>query len=212
MRSILLAACLALVLPGLPGTVHGQQWNRFRGPNGSGISEVTTIPVRWGEDDYNWTIQLPGSGHSSPVSWDKRLFVTSADPLAGERYLLCIQSDDGSVLWTRVFPFDEFKRNKRNSFASHTPAVDANHVYTIWQSTQGSVLVAMDHDGKQVWEFKLGGFSGGHGPATSPIVHDNLVIICNDQEGKNGKSFLVALDALLPSPAPLIWRKLIILK
>ena len=84
MRSTLLATCLAVFLPGLVGTVDGQQWNRFRGPNGSGISEATTVPVRWDEKDYNWTIQLPGSGHSSPVSWDNRLFVTSADLLVGE--------------------------------------------------------------------------------------------------------------------------------
>ena len=203
MRSILLASCLALVLAGLTDTVVGQQWNRFRGPNGSGISEATSVPIRWSEKDYNWTVQLPGSGLSSPVSWDGLLFVTSADMLAGERYLLCIQSDNGTVIWKKVFPFDEYKRNKRNSFASHTPAVDAKQVYTIWQSTRGSVLVAMDHDGEKTWEFELGGFSGGHGPATSPIVHDDLVIISNDQEGKNGESFLVAVDAESGKPR---WR------
>jgi len=192
-------ACCQLVLFGLTGTVDGQQWNRFRGPNGSGVSETTTIPVRWSDTDYNWITLLPGRGHSSPVSWDKRIFVTSADPAADQRYLLCIDSNDGSVLWKKTYPLHTFKRNKRNSFASHTPAVDAKHVYTIWQSSSNSRLVALDHDGGQVWEYPLGNYTGGHGPGISPIVHEDLVIICNDQE-KGGNSFLVALDVASGKP------------
>jgi len=194
MRQIIFTSCCQLLLLGFIGSVDGQQWNRFRGPNGSGVSEATTVPVRWVQDDYNWTIPLPGKGHSSPVSWDRKLFVTSADLAAGERYLLCIDATDGAVLWKKSFPLREYKSNKRNGFASHTPAVDASHVYTIWQATGGSLLVALDHDGKQAWQYELGGYAGGHGPAISPIVHDDLVILANDQD-KNGESFLIALDA-----------------
>ena len=46
-----------------------QEWTRFRGPNGSGISDATTVPVKWTEKDFNWTADLPGQGHSSPVVW-----------------------------------------------------------------------------------------------------------------------------------------------
>ena len=194
MRRMIFAGCCQLLLLGFSGSVDGQQWNRFRGPNGSGISEATTVPVRWAESDYNWTIPLPGSGRSSPVSWDNKLFVTSADLAAAERYLLCIDTADGSVRWKKSFPLRAYKSNKRNGFASHTPAVDANHVYTVWQASGGSLLVALDHDGKQVWNYELGGFAGGHGPAISPIVHDDLVVLSNDQD-KNGESFLIALDA-----------------
>src|SRR4051794_31456941 len=56
-----------------------QEWTRFRGPNGSGVSTATTVPVRWTEKDHNWKAALPGVGHSSPVLWGERLFVTSAD-------------------------------------------------------------------------------------------------------------------------------------
>jgi len=194
MRPLILTSCCHLLLLWLIGSVDGQQWNRFRGPNGSGVSEAATVPVQWTESDYNWTLPLPGEGRSSPVSWDKKLFVTSADLARGERYLLCIHADDGEVLWKRSFPLSQFKSNKRNGFASHTPAVNASHVFTIWQSTGGSLLVALDHDGQKVWEYELGGYAGGHGPATSPIVHENLVIVANDQD-KKGQSFLIALDA-----------------
>ena len=105
MRQIIFTSCCQLLLLGFIGSVDGQQWNRFRGPNGTGLSEATTVPVRWVESDYNWTISLPGKGHSSPVSWDKKLFVTCADLAAGARYLLCIDTADGSVLWKKSFPF-----------------------------------------------------------------------------------------------------------
>ena len=63
-----------------PARADEAPWNRFRGPNGSGISDAKTVPARWTDKDYNWTIDLPGPGHSSPVAWDQRIFVTCGDP------------------------------------------------------------------------------------------------------------------------------------
>ena len=51
----------------LTSVAQGQEWTRFRGPNGQGISQAETIPVKWTEKDYNWKVRLPGVGHSSPV-------------------------------------------------------------------------------------------------------------------------------------------------
>src|SRR5262249_14397507 len=69
-------------------TGSAQEWTRFRGPNGSGVSAATTIPVRWTEKDYNWKVKLPGVGHSSPVLWGERIFVTSGDEQSGKRLVL----------------------------------------------------------------------------------------------------------------------------
>ena len=69
-------ACLLLVC----STAGAQEWTRFRGLNGAGQSDATTIPAAWTEDDYNWKVELPGIGHSSPVLWGKKIFLTSADP------------------------------------------------------------------------------------------------------------------------------------
>ncbi len=46
-----------------------QEWTRFRGPNGSGENEATTIPAEFSDKDFNWKIELPGKGNSSPVVW-----------------------------------------------------------------------------------------------------------------------------------------------
>jgi len=81
-RLITLAAIL--VLASTAGAAEGE-WTRFRGPNGSGISESAMVPAKWTERDYNWKVKLPGSSHSSPVVWGERIFVTSGDPEPAEK-------------------------------------------------------------------------------------------------------------------------------
>jgi hypothetical protein len=60
-----------------------------------------TVPDKWTERDYNWRVKLPGIGHSSPVVWGDRVFVTSGDPATAKRFILCLGSADGSVRWQR---------------------------------------------------------------------------------------------------------------
>ena len=62
------------------GAEGENEWTRFRGPNGSGISGAQTIPIKWTAKEYNWTMKLPGDGSSSPVVWQDKLFVTCNDP------------------------------------------------------------------------------------------------------------------------------------
>ena len=170
---------------------EASEWPRFRGPNGSGVSDAVTVPVEWSEDDYNWSAQLPGRGHSSPVVWGHRLFVTSADDKAAVRWLSCVDVRDGSEVWKHEFPFETHKKHKNNSYASSTPAVDEDHVYVLWHSKVASPLVAFDHDGTKAWEIDLGPYLHGQGGATSPIVYEDLVVVANDH---SAGSYLIALD------------------
>ena len=183
-----------------------QEWTRFRGPNGSGQSEAK-IPAQWSEKDFNWKIELPGSGHSSPVLWGDKIFLTSADSKAAERYVLCVSATDGHVIWRKSFPYPNYHIHDQNSFATSSPAVDADRVYVAWATPQQFVLYAFSHAGEEVWHHDFGPFNSQHGFASSPIVYDDLVIIGDEQDGPNpegggnpdtagydGKSFLWALD------------------
>lgn len=172
-------------------SAFGQEWPRFRGPNGSGVSLATTVPVRWTDEDYNWKVTLPGVGHSSPVLWGEKLFVTSGDDETGKRIVLCIDANTGRQLWSREFPSTRHGKHKLNSFASATPAVDSRHVYTCWGTPEEFVVLALDHSGREVWRADLGSFKGGHGFGVSPIVHDDLLVVPNEHEGD---SSLFALD------------------
>lgn len=170
-----------------------QEWTRFRGPNGTGISYAKTIPTQWTEKDFNWKIELPGLGHSSPVVWGERIFVTGAEPDgAGGIHVLGINAANGSKLWQRDFPLPPFPKHKFNSFASASPAVDAERVYVAWCTPERYTLMAFDHNGKTVWERDLGPFISQHGCGTSPILYEDRIILANEQDGA---SFLIAVDA-----------------
>jgi len=182
-----------LVLLTVASLGSAQEWTRFRGPNGMGISHCKTIPTKWTEKDFQWKIELPGKGHSSPVVWGERVFITSAEPVApGEFHALCFNAVNGSKLWQRNFPLSPFQKNALNSFASATPAVDAERVYMSWGTPEHFMLAAFDHAGKTVWERDLGTFISQHGPAVSPVLYDGRVILGNEQDGV---SFLIAVDA-----------------
>jgi outer membrane protein assembly factor BamB len=186
----LLAVSAALGLA-LAGKVGGQEWLRFRGPNGSGVSPATTIPIRWTEKDPNWKVKLPGVGHSSPVLWGERIFVTGGEEGTGKRFLVCLKTSDGSRLWTRDFAGERHGKHADNSFASATPVLDEKHVYVSWAGPKEYLVAAVDHDGKEIWRTDLGPYRSGHGFGTSPIVHGDLLIVPSDQDGP---STLFALE------------------
>lgn len=173
--------------------VEAENWNRFRGPNGTGISPAKTIPIEWTKNECNWTVTLAGRGHASPVSWGSRVFVASADEKKKIRILQCLDSSSGKELWRKDIPFEPYRLQKNNSFASSTPTVDADHVYALWHSRVASPLIAYDHSGQKVWEFDLGPYLHGQGGATSPITCGDLVVVANDHRDD---SFLLAVDRL----------------
>lgn len=166
-------------------------WPRFRGPNGSGHAKVDGIPSQWTNAEYAWVADLPGKGHSSPVVVGQKLFVTAADEDSKTRTLVCYDTRDGSEQWRAEEPFKTYKKHKNNSFASSTPAADADHVYQLWHAKDQTSLIAYDHDGSEVWRYELGPYGHGQGGATSPIVVDDCVVIAHDHKAD---SFLLALE------------------
>ena len=176
-----------------------QEWTRFRGPNGTGLSATKGIPTTWTESDYLWKVALPGVGHSSPVIWGDRVFVTSADDESAERMVMCVAAADGKLLWERRYPSSIHKKHLKNSFASATPTVDRDHVYVCWSAPDEYLVRALDHQGQEVWKVDLGSVVTQHSTGVSPIVYDGMLILGNDQDGeqteeKPGLSSYVALD------------------
>ena len=172
-----------------------QEWTRFRGPNGTGVGEAN-IPGEWSEKDYNWRVELPGIGHSCPVLWGDKIFLTSAFEDTCTRIVLCLDAADGKILWRREFTSTVHTKHKMNSFASCTPTVDADRVYVAWTAPEEYTLMALDHDGNDVWQRNLGPCVSQHSGGTSPIIYQDMVILGNEQgdEDANGISFLVAVD------------------
>lgn len=199
-------SCIAALLVGLslvgPG-LAAQEWTRFRGPNGAGIGLAHPLPSKFTEADLNWKVELPGSGHSSPVFWGNQVFVTCTGDTAGGISLVSLDAQTGRQLWKRDFALTPFARHKFNSFASSTPAVDADRVYMAWNEPEHFMLAALTHGGEQVWQRDFGPFVSQHGCGISPVVYKDKVILGNEQDDvkaapehhKSGESFLVAVNA-----------------
>jgi outer membrane protein assembly factor BamB len=165
-------------------------WTRFRGPNGTGVAK-DSLPVKWTPDNFKWKVKLPGVGHGSPVVWGKRVFLLAGNEESADRLPVCVDAGNGRIRWQHKFATKKHRHHRHNTFASTTPAVDGERVYFTWGTPEALSVIAFTHAGEKVWEVDLGPVKGGHGFGASPVVHGDLLLLNNDQDGK---SSLVALD------------------
>jgi len=190
-------------------------WPRFRGPNGGGVTVDPDVPLEWSaEKNLKWSLELPGPGSSSPVTWGDRIFVTAysgygdgksedAKPLDLVRHLLCIDLKTGRTLWTASEPavvaedsFEEFL--PEHGYASSTPATDGERVYCFYGKNG---VFAYDFEGRRIWSAPTGKLSSKMtwGSASSVVLSDKAVIINAGDEARA----LIAFDKLTGKE---LWR------
>ena len=183
--------CLAAAM--LAGRARGEDWPGWRGPRGDGTSHERNIPVRWGgARNVAWSVEVPGTGHASPIVWQDRVFVVSCLEETKERVLLCFDRATGQLVWQRVVlrsPLED--KHQLNSFASSTPATDGQRVYVTFLDRQEMVVAAYDFSGEQAWLVRPGGFSSKHGYCSCPVLFEDKLIVNGDHDGD---AYLVALD------------------
>lgn len=194
-RAMRLRSIIAAVVLGVScvrSTSAGGTWERFRGPEGHGVVEAPEAPVKLDETKARWRVRLPGPGHSSPVVWNDRIFLTCSNDEKKERTVLCLDVQNGNVLWQHAESFVPYHQQPFNSFAASTACVDGERVYVGWVSGGRLEALALDHSGRKVWGRELGTFRATHGAGASPVVVGDVLVIGNDNEGE--ESFLIGLD------------------
>ncbi len=213
---------LAAVWLGLASVAGAQNWPSFRGPNASGVADGQNPPWRWDATrsvNIRWKTAIAGLGHSSPIVWGGRVFVTTAvssDPKSEFRpgledsfepakdvsahswRLYCLDKRTGKILWERTAHTGppKSKRHPTASQANATPATDGKRVVAHFGS-EG--LYTYDFDGKLLWKQDLGTLSAGwyHDPdfewgvGSSPILYQDLVVVQADIQKD---SFIAAYD------------------
>jgi outer membrane protein assembly factor BamB len=195
---------IKIILVLVPLILIAEDWPKFRGPSGQGISQEKNLPVKWGPTEgILWKTILPGEGYSSPIVYDQRVYLTSTADSGTSCLLLCINLNSGDIIWNNViFHQNPGHKEIRNSFASPTPVTDGNYIYVTFND--GSIA-AVSNDGKLVWRNKDYPFYSQHGRAASPILFENLLIIPFDASSKPpdkyigwqdpwDKAFILALD------------------
>ena len=209
------AACLL--------TAGVDDWPGWRGPAGNGISDLKNIPTSWGADrNIAWKTAVPGRGHSSPVVWGNRVFLTTdieGEAVSGAEVpkhrikggpfrhpdstglnhkhtlkVLCFDTASGKQLWERTAYDGQVydEIHKFNTYASPTPVTDGKFVYAYFEA-QG--FYKYDFEGNLIWKISLGKIDTvGLGSGVSPLLFEGKLILLADQdEGDN--SFLVAISA-----------------
>ena len=178
-------------------------WPRWRGPSGQGVVEGTGYVDTWSATtNVRWTAAAPGSGHSSPIVWGDRIFLTTSRDGGRRLSVLSFRRTDGTLLWEADAPDGRIERHHgKNTPASATPTTDGERVYASFGSRG---LLAVDFDGNVVWHRDLDQIDNYHGPAGSPLLYGDTVIVYQDQGASLGPggisrgadgAFVIALDA-----------------
>ena len=188
-RSLVVLATLLVFTPGLSATATAAEgWNQFRGANSSGQAIGSeALPTKIGpETNVVWKTALP-PGHSSPVITADRIFVTA---VRNERLVtIALDRTSGKIVWEAEAPHAKLEQIHRiGSHAQSSPATDGDMVVSFFGSAG---LFAYDRDGKLLWQQKMGPFNNDFGAASSPIIVDDQVILCQDHDTN---SFLLAVD------------------
>ena len=199
------AALLALLLPSV--ALAKTEWNRFRGPNGTGNSETSGLPVTVDANTTLWQVPL-GKGWSSPVLWGNMVVVT-AETAPNKRAVIALSATDGKELWRHEVEFVPHKIHNFNSLASSSAFIDSERIYINWSTGTTIQALALDHSGKQLWEnLHVADYIHEHGTGVSPIVEDGIMIVrsefdwerdgkvyTEDPEQQKWKACIVGLDA-----------------
>jgi len=174
---------------------HGSDWPQFRGPTGLGYTTDNNLPINWNaKSNVNiaWKAELPKSdnAYSSPVVSGDRVFVTCAVNNPTEHHVLCFQKSDGKLLWnTPIEPGPWILKDLRGGYGAPTPCTDGKNVFVVFGS---AVIASLSFDGKVVWRKALEKFNFDVALGSSPILHQNTVILDCDQNNKT--SSFIAFD------------------
>ncbi len=165
-----------------------RNWPGFRGAASAGQGGLRRFPRAWTTEDWTWSVDLPGTGHSSPAVWQGQVYTTSAlvDPADAKqcvRSLTCHDAATGKLLWVQRIPGPVEEFNAQNSLASSSPVVDAEGVYWLWGTRDLLRAEAFSHDGRQRWHADLGAFQTEHGFGGSPGLWRDLLIVPMEQDG-----------------------------
>lgn len=184
-----------------------QQWPRFRGPSGSGVSAYTDIPTTWSVPDnagIMWKTEVPLPGPNSPIVWQDRVFLSGAT--AEEQAVFCFAAASGELVWRHDLPptrpdGKELEVMEATSYAAPTMATDGLRVYAIFATGD---VIALSLQGEEQWHQNLGTPQNHYGHASSLATYNDRLIIQFDQGRKEeGLSRLIALDGATGTP---VWE------
>lgn len=165
-------------------------WPTFRGPRGDGHVLGIELPVQL-DKRVKWKTAIHGRGWSSPVIWGDQVWLTTATEDGKQMFGVCVSLKDGSVIHDLMIhenPEPAFS-HPTNSYASPTPVIEEGRVYLHFGSYGTTCLNTKT--GEQIWQRKDLECDHFRGPASSPIIFNDKLIVAFDGFDRQ---YVVALD------------------
>lgn len=172
-------------------------WLQFRGPNGTGVAEGSTLPAEFGPNkNLVWKTPLPFA-RSSPVVTEDRVFITATE--GAKLSTFALDRKTGRIVWRRdIVRARQMQMYKANDGASPSPVSDGKNVFAFFSELG---LIAYGPGGNELWRIPLGPFNSFYGMAASPVLAGNtLVMVCDHRTN----SFIVAVDS---RTGKVLWNK-----
>ncbi len=185
--------------------VGASDWPWWRGPNRNGVADgAQKPPLKWSEtENVLWKTPIPGRGHGSPIVVGDQIFLATADHKELTQSVLCFNRKTGTLIWHKEIHRGPFPKggNAKSSFASSTLACDGKRVFINFLHDNSIYATALTREGKQLWQTKITDYTLHQGFASSPAVHQNLVIVSADNKGGAG-----ALAGLERATGKIVWK------
>lgn len=182
--SMAAALCLTFSL------AHGN-WPHWRGPAADGTT-TAELPLHWSEEEnVVWKTPIHDLGHSTPVVWGSQVWLTTAKEEGTVFYAVCLDLDTGAILHDiEVFRAEDPQRiNPLNTYATPSAVIEEGRVY-VHYGTFGTACIDTA-SGEILWRRSDLNCDHMQGPASSPILFEDLVIV--HLEGTD-EQFIAALD------------------
>jgi outer membrane protein assembly factor BamB len=191
---------VALFINSNQASSQDKNWTHFRGSNLNGLALSEKIPMKWDDSTIKWKTGIHDNGYSSPVIYNDQIWVTTAKADGKELYAVCTDYKTGEIIYDiKVFTPEEVEgKHSLNTYASPTPCIEKGFVYVHYGSL-GTACINTTN-GSIVWKRTDYKCNHAQGPASSPILYKNLLIL--HYEGTDVR-FIVALDKLSGKQ---IWR------
>ena len=169
-----------------------ENWPEYRGPSGDGQAVGAELPVEISEEEnVKWKTPIHGKGWSSPVVWGDQIWLTTATEDGKKMSVICVDRESGKIIRDDVIHENESPEfcHPTNSYASPTPVIEQGRVYLHFGSYGTTCLDT--ETGEKIWQRKDLKCDHFRGPASSPILFENLLIVAFDGFDLQ---YVVALD------------------
>lgn len=152
LSAIVLASCLFFLLSA--GLARAENWPAWRGPDGTGVTSETDLPIRWSStQNIRWKVPLDEPGNSTPIIWGDRIFLTQQRTLDASQPVSTDAPDASSATAaSRDAPTAKSDRKPNENADSENKEPSGADTQTTKPPIERTVMCFDRADGKLLWQ------------------------------------------------------------